>query len=119
MAVKAENMMDNALEACELLKSIANPHRLVILCQLVDGEKSVGELAEFLGIRDSTASQNLSLMRKSGIVTARRDGQTMWYSIQSAEVQLILETLYGIYCSSHSLSAAKAKKSLRKKKASS
>ncbi len=98
MNIKAEHMLETAAEVCELLKAVANPHRLVILCQLVEGEKSVGELAEFLGIRPTTVSQNLALMRNCGLVAARRDGQTMWYSIKSTEARTLLETLYRIYC---------------------
>ncbi len=76
--------MDAAAEqASELLKSLANRHRLLIVCQLIDGERSVGEMAEFLGIRDSTVSQHLALLRKDGVVSARREGQTIWYSITS------------------------------------
>lgn len=91
MAAKAE-------EAAELLKSLANRHRLLIVCQLIGGERSVGELAEFLGIRDSTVSQHLALLRKDGIVATRREGQTIYYAIGSAPARAILETLYGIYC---------------------
>ena len=109
-------MQQAAAEACELLKAIANPHRLLILCQLVEGEKSVGQLAEFLGIRDSTVSQNLSLMRRSGMVEARRDAQTMWYSIKSPEVRMMLETLYQIYCSSQPMCETPAKTSAVKRK---
>ena len=99
MNITAEHMLETAAEACDLLKAVANPHRLVILCQLVDGEKSVGALAAFLGIRSTTVSQNLALMRACGLVGARRDGQTMWYSIKSDEARTLLETLYRIYCS--------------------
>ena len=99
MNIKAEHMQQTAAEVCELLKAVANPHRLLILCQLAEGEKSVGELAEFLGVRSTAVSQNLALMRDSGLVAARRDGQTMWYSIKSAEAHALLETLYRIYCS--------------------
>lgn len=91
-------MAPKADEAAELLKALANRHRLLIVCQLVAGEKSVGELAAFLGIRDSTVSQHLALLRKDAIVAARRDGQTIWYSIGSPKARAILETLYGIYC---------------------
>jgi ArsR family transcriptional regulator, virulence genes transcriptional regulator len=84
--------------ASDLLKALANRHRLLILCQLIDGEHSVGELAEFLGIRDSTVSQHLSLLRRDGIVSTRRDGQTIWYSISSAPARTIVEALYGAYC---------------------
>ena len=99
MNINAEKMHQTAGAACELLKAIANPRRLVILCQLIEGEKSVGELAALLGIRPTGVSQNLALMRANGLVSARRDGQTMWYSIDSAEARLLLETLYRIYCS--------------------
>jgi DNA-binding transcriptional ArsR family regulator len=87
-----------AERAAELLKSLANRHRLLIVCQLIEGERSVGELAEFLGIRDSTVSQHLALLRKDGVVTARRDGQTIWYSISSAPARQVLEALYRVYC---------------------
>lgn len=85
-------------EASELLKSLANRHRLLIVCQLIEGERSVGEMADFLGIRDSTVSQHLALLRKDGVVAARRDGQTIWYSIASGPAREILKTLYRIYC---------------------
>ncbi len=87
-----------AERASELLKSLANRHRLLIVCQLIEGERSVGELAEFLGIRNSTVSQHLALLRKDGVVAARRDGQTIWYSISSAPAREVLETLYRVYC---------------------
>jgi ArsR family transcriptional regulator, virulence genes transcriptional regulator len=92
-----------AERASELLKSLANRHRLLIVCQLIEGERSVGELAEFLGIRDSTVSQHLALLRKDGMVAARRDGQTIWYSISSAPARAVLETLYKVYCAPQAL----------------
>jgi DNA-binding transcriptional ArsR family regulator len=87
-----------AEKASELLKSLANRHRLLIVCQLIEGERSVGELAGFLAIRDSTVSQHLALLRKDGVVAARRDGQTIWYSISSAPAREVLEALYKVYC---------------------
>ena len=74
-------MLAAADEASGLLKALANPHRLIIICQLIERERSVGELADFLKLRDSTVSQHLALLRKDGLVTPRRDGQTIWYSI--------------------------------------
>ncbi|MHB8886469.1 MAG: ArsR/SmtB family transcription factor [Methylovirgula sp.] len=91
-------MVARAEDAAELLKALANRHRLLIICQLIETERSVGELAEFLGIRDSTVSQHLALLRRDGLVIARRDGQTIWYSIGSAPARAVLESLYGIYC---------------------
>lgn len=98
MNIDAAAMHAAAGQASDLLKSLANRHRLLIVCQLVQGERSVGELAEFLGIRDSTVSQHLALLRKDGVVSTRRDGQTIWYSIASAPARAVLETLYRMFC---------------------
>lgn len=98
MNIHVEQIMEAADEACELLKAMANPHRLAILCQLAEEEKSVGDLAAFLGMRQSAVSQNLALMRDAGLVSARREGQTMWYTVSNPSVRKLLETLYCIYC---------------------
>ena len=80
-------------KASEFLKSIANNHRLMILCRLHGGEKSVGQLAELIGLRDSTVSQHLSLMRREGIVAGRRDGQTIWYRVESDIAQQVMAVI--------------------------
>ncbi len=98
MKVKAEHMKSAADDASELLKALANPHRLMIICQLIERERSVGELAELLDLRDSTVSQHLALLRRDGLVETRRDAQTIWYSIVSAPARELLTTLYRIYC---------------------
>jgi ArsR family transcriptional regulator, virulence genes transcriptional regulator len=98
MKINIKTMQIAADHASELLKALANRHRLMIICQLIDAERSVGELAAFLDIRDSTVSQHLALLRKDGLVTARRDGQTIWYSISSCPAREVVETLYRIYC---------------------
>jgi DNA-binding transcriptional ArsR family regulator len=85
-------------EASSLLKALANPHRLLIVCQLIENERSVGELAEFLGVRDSTVSQHLALLRHDDIVVRRRDGQTIWYSIGSNPARDVVRTLYRAFC---------------------
>jgi ArsR family transcriptional regulator, virulence genes transcriptional regulator len=84
--------------AVDLLQALGNKSRLMILCQLLGGEKSVGELAEFLQARESAVSQHLALLRKDRLVTTRRQGQTIFYSISSEPARRLLETLYGIYC---------------------
>jgi DNA-binding transcriptional ArsR family regulator len=89
MKINTEQMQSAADAASELLKALANRHRLLILCQLIDGERSVGELAAFLGIRDSTVSQHLAILRRDDLVDSRRDGQTIWYSISSAPARLV------------------------------
>ncbi|MDF3809592.1 MULTISPECIES: metalloregulator ArsR/SmtB family transcription factor [Rhodopseudomonas] len=85
-------------QASDLLKALSNRHRLLILCQLIDGEQSVGHLAELLGLRDSAVSQHLALLRKDALVTARRDAQTIYYSIASEPARDVLTTLYRVFC---------------------
>lgn len=103
MNINAQDMQAAAAKASDLLKALANPHRLLIICQLIEHERSVGELADFLMIRDSTVSQHLALLRKDGLVASRRDGQTIWYSIMSAPARELLMTLYRVYCTSEPL----------------
>jgi DNA-binding transcriptional ArsR family regulator len=97
-AIDPKQMAAAANDASELLKSLANPHRLLILCQLTEGERSVGDLATFLGLRDSTVSQHLSLLRRDGLVRARRDGQTIFYAVSSQAARQVLNTLFEIFC---------------------
>jgi ArsR family transcriptional regulator, virulence genes transcriptional regulator len=98
MKIELDDMQASAGEAEELLKALANRHRLMILCQLIGGERSVGELAAFLELRDSTVSQHLALLRKDGLVSTRREGQTIWYAIASEPARQIVETLYQVFC---------------------
>jgi DNA-binding transcriptional ArsR family regulator len=99
MNINAKQMETAADGASELLKSLANRHRLMLVCQLIDGERAVGELAQALGIRDSTASQHLALLRKDGLVGTRREGQTIYYAIGSAAARSVVEVLYRHFCS--------------------
>jgi DNA-binding transcriptional ArsR family regulator len=99
MKIESQIMERAADQASDLLKALSNRHRLLIICQLIDGERSVGELAEFLNLRDSTVSQHLALLRKDGLVAARRDAQTIYYSIASAPAREVLKTLYQVFCS--------------------
>ncbi len=99
MKLNPESMQNAADDASELLKALANRHRLLILCQLIDGERSVGQLAEFLRIRDSTVSQHLALLRRDRIISGRRDGQTIWYRIESEPARNVIGALYNTYCS--------------------
>ena len=98
MKIDGEMMEQAADQASDLLKALSNRHRLLIICQLIDGERSVGELAESLKLRDSTVSQHLALLRKDALVAARRDAQTIYYSIASQPAHEILKTLYQVYC---------------------
>lgn len=100
-------MESAADQASGLLKALSNRHRLLIICQLVDGERSVGDLAAFLSLRDSTVSQHLALLRKDGLVTARRDAQTIYYRIESEPAREVLKTLYQVYCAPPKASKAR------------
>jgi DNA-binding transcriptional ArsR family regulator len=98
MKTAIKDMLIAADAACDLMKALANPHRLAIMCQLNEKERSVSELADLLNIRVSTVSQHLALLRRDGLVTARRNGQTIWYSVGSAPARELIRTLYRIYC---------------------
>lgn len=93
-----EEMQANAEQAANLLKSMANKHRLLLLCMLNDKELSVSELNMELEIPQSTLSQHLSVLRKDGLVNTRRDAQTIYYSLSSDEVKAMINTLYNLYC---------------------
>lgn len=88
----------SAAEACQMLKVLANEDRLIILCQLIQGEKNVGELEALLGIRQPTLSQQLTVLREEGLVRTERKGKYIFYSLASHEVVQIMQTLYSIYC---------------------
>ena len=87
-----------AEQATVLLTAMANPKRLLILCELLDGERNVSELGEKVGLAQSPLSQHLSKLRAWNMVKTRRDGQQVYYTIASDEVRHVIETLYRIYC---------------------
>jgi ArsR family transcriptional regulator, virulence genes transcriptional regulator len=94
----ATAMKEKAEEASVLLAAMANPKRLLVLCHLVEAERSVGQLAEMVGLSQAALSQHLARMRALRLVTTRRDGQTIYYRLASREVRDVLETLYRLYC---------------------
>ena len=82
----------------DVMKTLAHPKRLLALCALVDQERSVGELAAALGVRDQAMSQQLAILRAKGLVATRRENQTIYYRLASAEIRTIMESLYKTYC---------------------
>jgi ArsR family transcriptional regulator, virulence genes transcriptional regulator len=96
--VDTSELRENALVASEFLKTLANASRLVMLCQLAEGEKSVSELAELLEERQPTVSQQLARLRSERLVETRRDGQQVFYSLASDEVRSIILALHAIFC---------------------
>jgi DNA-binding transcriptional ArsR family regulator len=117
MKLQVDLMEAAADQASELLKALSNRHRLLIVCQLIGGERSVGDLAEILGLRDSTVSQHLALLRRDGLVAARREAQTIYYSIASEPAREILTTLYRLYCPAPPASASTGKTTRKTAKA--
>lgn len=90
-------LWEKAGEANTLLRSMANENRLMILCLLADGEKSVGEIETLTGARQPTVSQQLARLRADGIVESRRDGKTIHYSLSCARTRKLLEELCELY----------------------
>ena len=88
----------NAGKAEKLLKALANRNRLMILCELHKGERSVTALQEAVALSQSALSQHLAKLREEGLVTTRRESQTIHYSLASREVSLVIGLLYDIYC---------------------
>ena len=91
-------MEAQANRASSLLGALSNEKRLIILCQLVDQERSVNDLIELIGAPQSTISQHLGVLRREGLVQTRRDAQTLYYSLAGNEARAILETLQALYC---------------------
>ncbi len=90
----------NAVHVAQLLRALANERRLMILCKLVEwGEATPGSLAEAVGLSQSALSQHLAKMREEGIVSFRRDGQTLWYRVADPRTETLLGHLQRLYCS--------------------
>jgi DNA-binding transcriptional ArsR family regulator len=96
--VDVGRMAPRAREASEFLKALGHESRLMILCDLLHGEKSVGELEALLARRQSSVSQQLARLRLEGLVSARRDGKTIYYSIASDKARSIIGALYDSFC---------------------
>lgn len=91
-------IIDNATTASNFLKAISHEGRLMILCHLVSGEKSVTELEELLSARQAAVSQQLARLRLEGLVTPRRDGKTIYYSLTDDRPRQIIEVVYELFC---------------------
>jgi DNA-binding transcriptional ArsR family regulator len=92
-----EEFARQALAASNLLKAMSNESRLLILCQLVHGEKTVGELEEVVSLSQSALSQHLAVLRQNDLVKTRRSAQSIFYSLAGPAPQALIETLYRIY----------------------
>jgi DNA-binding transcriptional ArsR family regulator len=93
-----EKIIDRAKTASDFLKAIAHESRLLILCILAEGEKSVTELEELLSLRQPTVSQQLARLRMDKLVSTRREGKTVFYSLANEDARKIIESVYDVFC---------------------
>lgn len=95
-----QEMMGNARTASAFLKALSNETRLLILCLLAEGEKSVTELEDALQLRQPTVSQQLARLRADDLVSHRRDGKAIYYALASSEARQVVQLLYTLFCTS-------------------
>ncbi len=100
-----ESMYASADRACGLLKVLANPDRLLLLCRLATGERCVSELESSLSIRQPTLSQQLAVLREEGLVSTRREGKHIFYKVESQESIAIIHALQAQFCAKVETSA--------------
>lgn len=96
--MNASDMEQSAETVSALLKILSNSNRLMILCLLVESERSVNNLCELVGMKPAAMSQQLSILRREGIVVGRRDAQSIYYSIQDVKLKKLMDFLYKNYC---------------------
>ena len=93
-----QTMQSAATNASRLLKTLANPDRLLLLCQLTQGEHCVSEMEALVGVLQPTLSQQLGVLRQQGLVTTRREGKQIFYSIASQQALAVMQVLYQQFC---------------------
>ena len=98
MQIKAADMAERASDASDLLRTLASPHRLMIVCRLIEGDQSVGGLAADLDLQQTLVSQHLAILRRQRVVEAKRTGRTVRYCLSSAVARAIAETLAAHFC---------------------
>lgn len=96
--IDLESLRAAASDACGLLKVLGNQDRLLLLCQLTEGEQCVSELESLTGIRQPTLSQQLTVLREERMVSTRREGKQIFYSIASNEAMAVMQVLYKLFC---------------------
>ncbi len=106
--LQLEDMADNAQAASDLLRALSHEARLMILCMLVEGEKTVSELEDLLNLRQSSVSQQLARLRGDRLVNKRREGKAIYYSLASSEAKAVIETIYELYCGKKTRTAGTA-----------
>lgn len=109
-----EQLLPKAENAEAFLKALANRHRLMVLCELHQGERSVGALIDAVGLSQSALSQHLAKLREDGLVVTRRDAQTIYYALANDHASRVISVLYDLFCAEKPAQAAAASGSKRK-----
>ena len=104
-----QQLRSAAQQASDLLKALSNENRLLVMCNLSNGEKSVGQLQSMIGLSQSALSQHLARLRQDGLVKTRRESQTIYYSLAGDEASRVIGVLYELYCSSDQTAKAPAR----------
>jgi DNA-binding transcriptional ArsR family regulator len=97
-AIDPAQLRKSADDACRLMKALSNPDRLLLLCHLAQGETRVGELEALSGVAQPTLSQQLGVLREEGLVSTRREGKAIHYSVDSAEALAVMKVVYEQFC---------------------
>jgi ArsR family transcriptional regulator len=98
MTTDPDKLAENAQQVASILKQLSNPHRLMILCCITNGELTVGDLNEQIDLSQSALSQHLAKLRESNIVSTRRESQTIYYKIANPKIKILLEVLQKQFC---------------------
>lgn len=104
--MNVQELEAQAEQAARLMKAMSNPHRLFILCQLLNGERRVSELEDATGLSQSALSQHLARLRRDGIVVTRREAQSIYYSLAGTDVHQVIGVLHRIFCYRPEIKAA-------------
>lgn len=97
--IDPDALRDNAAQASQLLKALSHPDRLMLLCRLAEGERSVSELESLVGVYQPSLSQQLGILRREGLVSSRREGKQMFYQVANLDALAVLNVLYQRFCS--------------------
>ncbi|BAP15547.1 ArsR family transcriptional regulator [Alcanivorax sp. NBRC 101098] len=96
--IDPDTLRDNAVQASQLLKALSHPDRLMLLCRLAEGERSVSELEPLVGVYQPSLSQQLGILRREGLVSSRREGKQVFYQVANQDALAVLEVLYQRFC---------------------
>ena len=99
--INSNEMAKHAEQAAELMRKLANPSRLMVLCTLIDGERSVGEINTIVPLSQSALSQHLAALRKANLVSTRREAQTIYYSLQGDKAVRVMAVLQDMFCNNN------------------